>query len=153
MQRRKIGFISCSKSKKEGTYKAEELYDSSLFKAALNYCKKNYDEVYILSAKFGILELSDEIDNYDETLVGASQLDIKRWSNKVLLQLRDRYKKKQISSSDKFYFHTGKNYYKYLRPKIPNTCIFPIEEDKNIPRASIGFRMAWYKKEAESGSN
>ena len=64
----KIGLISCSKAKKDYLCPAEEMYsESNSFRLSLEYAKKICDEVFILSAKHGLLDLEDTIQPYDET--------------------------------------------------------------------------------------
>ena len=57
-----IAIVSCSKQKKvtDVPIPAEQLYNSTLFKKALA-CAKSLkpDEVYILSAKYYLVELTD----------------------------------------------------------------------------------------------
>lgn len=62
-----IAFVGCVKSKKDHPCKAEEMYTSDLFKKSLMYAKKA-DKVYILSAKYGLVELDEVILPYQETL-------------------------------------------------------------------------------------
>jgi len=53
---RALGLISCTKRKKDFPCKASEMYSASdLFRKAYAYCYKNYDNVAILSAKYGLL--------------------------------------------------------------------------------------------------
>ena len=53
---RRIALISCSKSKQNYPCPARELYaPSQLFSLSYQYAKKVADEVYILSARYGLL--------------------------------------------------------------------------------------------------
>ena len=78
-----IAFISCVKSKKIGNYEAKELYISDFFKKSLRYCIINYDKVFILSAKYGLLELNERIETYEMTLNNFSKDKKVVWSKKV----------------------------------------------------------------------
>lgn len=80
----------------------------TFFKRALSYCLKEYDAVYILSAKHGVLALEEVINPYNETLNGATKQYKKDWSDKVKKQLSDR------GIEGDFYFYCGRNYHTYL---------------------------------------
>ena len=55
---KKVTLISCVKKKLDLKSKAQDLYQSPLFKKNLAYAKQiNSDEIYILSAKYGLLKL------------------------------------------------------------------------------------------------
>ena len=112
----KIGLISCVKTKQNKTSIAEEMYISDLFKKSLKYSKKMYDKIYILSAKYGLIELTDIIDTYELTLNNQSNIFIKKWSYDVLLKLTN----KCDINNDIFYFHCGEKYRKYLIQKLKN---------------------------------
>jgi len=64
--------FSCTKGKKEvlGKVRAEELYTSDLFKKSLTYAKQltTPENIYILSDKYYLLPLDEEIEFYDVLL-------------------------------------------------------------------------------------
>ncbi len=67
----KIALISCVSKKltTKAKAKAKELYISTLFKLSLKFAFKiKSDNIFILSAKYGLLELEDEISPYNQTL-------------------------------------------------------------------------------------
>nr|WP_181741900.1 DUF6884 domain-containing protein [Thermoactinomyces mirandus] len=45
---------------------------STLFRKAFSCCKDCYDQIYILSAKYGLLKPDEEIESYDVTLYNMS---------------------------------------------------------------------------------
>ena len=66
---KRVALIACVKMKLPNKAKAEYLYTSPLFKGNLQFAKTlNPDEILILSAKYGLVELYDEIEPYDVTL-------------------------------------------------------------------------------------
>ena len=71
----------------------------------LRLSKKLSKKTYILSAKYGVLELSDVIDPYDLTLSNFSKNEKRDWKKMVL----EKAKKKKISFEN-CAFLTGKNY-------------------------------------------
>jgi hypothetical protein len=117
---RKIVLISCVSVKQEKPAKAEELYISPLFKYGLAYAKSlKPDKIYILSAKYGLVELDTIIAPYNVTLNHMSSQEIKDWSERVLSQM----KQKINLDSDQIIFLAGENYRKYLMSHIKHYSI------------------------------
>jgi cytoplasmic iron level regulating protein YaaA (DUF328/UPF0246 family) len=95
--------------------KAKDLYISTLFKKNLAYARRlNPDAIYILSAKYGLLDLETEIDPYNLTLNTMSASEIRSWSERVLQQLL----KVANLNDDHFIFLAGMKYRKYLLPHL-----------------------------------
>lgn len=133
---KKIVLISCVSQKLPCRAKAKDLYTSTLFKYNIKYAVSlNPDMIFILSAKYGLLELDDEIDTYDETLNTKSIKEIKTWADKLLNALRS----KTNLEKDEFIFLAGEKYRKYLSPEIKNYKI-PME------RLSIGRQLSFLKE-------
>jgi hypothetical protein len=104
--------LSCVKKKKSEPQEAQTLYDSDFFKKCLVYSKKyNPDYIFILSAKYGLLELTEIISPYEKTLNNMKSSDIEDWAKMVSEQLKN----KDVDINDtKFIFLAGDNYRKYL---------------------------------------
>lgn len=103
--------------------KAKDLYISTLFKLNIKYARKlNPDNIYILSAKYGLLDLEQEIEPYEQTLNTMPSNEVKQWASRVIDQI------KQISSVEEttFVFLAGEKYRKYLLPHITHSQI-PLE--------------------------
>jgi cytoplasmic iron level regulating protein YaaA (DUF328/UPF0246 family) len=114
---KKVTLISCVSKKLDFKSKAQDLYQSPLFKKNLAYAKQiNSDEIYILSAKYGLLKLNDHIEPYDKTLNKMNISEKKKWSNEIFQKLQ----KFEIISSTNFIFLAGENYRKYLVEKLPH---------------------------------
>jgi len=119
----KIVLISCVSQKLAHKAKVRDLYVSTLFKLNLKYANiLQPNEIYVLSAKYGLLDLEMEIEPYEKTLNNMKVSEIKEWANNVLQQLR------LITSleEDEFIFLAGDKYRKYLLPNINNISI-PLE--------------------------
>ena len=114
----KIVLISCSKNKKLGHHKARDLYSSTLFKFNLKYAQSIGDKVFILSAKYGLLDLDKEVDYYNETLNDKQANEIKIWTVKVITSLEN-----IIKSEDEIILLAGTKYRKYLMPYFINKGI------------------------------
>jgi len=83
-----IVLISCTKGKKKvlGKVRAEELYTSDLFEKSLTYAKQLTapENIYILSDKYYLLPLDEEIEFYDVLLEDKTD-----WGKKVIEQLSE----------------------------------------------------------------
>lgn len=113
----KIVLISCCSKKLNHPAEAKNLYVSSLFKKSLAYARKiNPDKIFILSAKYGLVDIEEKIDPYNVTLNKMSMGDIENWSRIVLEKLREKFN----LSNDEFIFLAGENYRKNLISEIKN---------------------------------
>jgi len=120
---KKIVLVSCVKSKRKYPAKAKDLYTSTLFQSNLQYAYQlKPDAIYILSAKYGLLDLDQIIAPYEMTLNTMTEAEKKNWSRIVL----DTLQKKANLKSDLFIFLAGKNYRKYLLPELAHYEI-PLE--------------------------
>lgn len=132
----RVVLISCVSKKRLVTSMAKEMYISPLFKGAYAYAKKlNADKIFILSAKYGLLEETDIIEPYNETLNKKKNSEIKCWSQKVIKQLS----LKTNLKSDDFVFLAGEKYRRYLVGEIEHVSI-PL---KGMP---IGKQLSFYKE-------
>jgi len=113
---RTVALISCVSKKCHKKSKTKDLYISTLFKKNMAYAKKiEVDEIYVLSAKYGLLKLDDKIEPYDLTLNKMKSYQKREWSSAVLEQLT----KLEDLESTNFIFLAGENYIKYLIEKLP----------------------------------
>ena len=115
-----IVFLSCGKTKAKHTCKASEMYQGDLFKKSFEYAKKlKPRKIYILSAKYKLLELEDVISPYELTLNTMNKQQQKKWAYDVYLQLKEKGQKiVQISDSQESLFSIssqGKSCYDVIR--------------------------------------
>jgi cytoplasmic iron level regulating protein YaaA (DUF328/UPF0246 family) len=119
----KVVLISCVSKKRSLKCRARELYVSPLFQKNLEYAQKLApDHIFILSAKYGLVELDDEIAPYDLTLNEMSELENRMWAKNVLRQLAT----KADLQNDLFVFLAGKKYRKNLQPHLGHVEV-PLE--------------------------
>ena len=107
----KIVLISCSKSKHKLPHKvkAEFLYSkSTLFSRSLEYAKlRQPDKIFILSAKYGLVDLEQELEWYEQRLSRYNDEENRRWAEKVIKQMQN----KMIDfENDEVIFLAGKDY-------------------------------------------
>lgn len=108
-----IVFISCTKKKQDHPCPAKKMYSASQwFKLAYSYAESlNPNEIFILSAKYGLLHTNDRIEPYEKTLVSEKDRQIRMWSKMVAEQI----KKEGINRNQTAIFLCGKNYRKYIQ--------------------------------------
>lgn len=84
-----IVFISCGKAKLDRDSKAIDLYVGRLFKKKLAYALRFYPDsnIYILSAKHGLIPGDQVISPYDQVLPERENDEVREWSNRVIAQL------------------------------------------------------------------
>jgi len=104
---RKIGLISCVKTKQDKPTAPKELYTSDYFEKMRSYAEQHHEDWWILSAKHGLLDPDgDAIEPYEETLSGARKATKQEWSEKVA----ERLEKEGLFSDDvTLVLHRGVN--------------------------------------------
>ncbi len=132
-----VGFVSCSKTKQTGEHAARDLYVSPLFKFAWGYASSHCDQVFILSAKHGVLRPTDPVSDYDVTLNDLSREERARWAREVITKIR-----RVIRVGDKLHFYCGKLYREdvILPLRTHHECTVPLEG------LSFGRQLRWYKE-------
>ncbi|MFB0920469.1 MAG: hypothetical protein QMB62_06255 [Oscillospiraceae bacterium] len=128
----KIALVSCSKSKQKYPCAAAEMYSPShLFSLSYAYAKKTAEKVFILSAKYGLLEENDHISPYEFTLKQLTHNRREDWAQYVIKQMSP----KCDIENDEFIILTGKDYYETLLPTLKHYSL-PLEH------LSMGQRMS-----------
>lgn len=113
--RRRVVLISCAKSKLNNPAKAKDLYISPQFQKSFAYANiLKPDAIFILSAKYGLVEPDQVISPYEKTLKNLSAAEKRAWAGSVLTSLRQHSDLK----SDLFIFLAGQDYRKYLLPEL-----------------------------------
>lgn len=114
---KKIVLISCGSSKLNKKAQAQHLYTGNVFRMTLQYAKAlNPDEIFIVSAKYGLVELTTELEPYDLTLKICTNNYVRSWAKMVIQSLSE----KTDLKTDHFIILTGNMYYKYLIGKMLN---------------------------------
>lgn len=118
-----VVLISCVKSKRENRSRAADIYVSDWFRKALAYARTlNPDQLFILSAKHGLLGLDQVIEPYEKSLKNMRIHDRRDWADRVLLDLR----RVTDLERDHFVFLAGYRYREFLLPAIKNYAV-PME--------------------------
>ena len=135
---KRIVLISCVSKKLPYKSKAKDLYTTSpWFKLSYKYAVSlSPDKIFILSAKYGLLNPEQEIEPYNETLNTKSTQEIKDWAQEVIIDL----KKQTDLGKDEFIFLAGTKYRKFLILHIKNYKI-PMQG------LTIGRQLSFLKKQ------
>lgn len=89
-----VFLIACSakKAQTQTAVPAVSLYQGQLFKAQLAYARTvlhaDDHQIFVMSAKYGLVPLWEPICSYNETLVGMPLVKRKQWAQQVYDQLR-----------------------------------------------------------------
>lgn len=133
----KIALIGCTSRKQDYSCPAIEMYTkSNYFNLKLDYCKKiNVDKIFILSAKYGLLESEAIIEPYNIHLKETSKDYRLKWSENLLTDLKE----KTDLENDEFIILAGNDYMKYLLEHIPNNY-------NPVKGLGIGRQMKFFKE-------
>jgi len=113
--KRKVILISCASQKRTQKSRVRDLYISTLFKLNLKYAEKlKPDDIYILSAKHGLLSMNQKVAPYNQTLKEMSATEVKSWSSKVLHQIN---KVSDIENTT-YIFLAGDRYRRFILPAL-----------------------------------
>ena len=130
-----VVLISCGKTKKDVMSDAEHMYQGDLFRKSLLYAKSlSPDSVFILSAKYGLLEFSDQIEPYEKSLKYMSLPDRRDWA----VGVKNRLDALTSLQEDRFIFLTGQVYGQYLTQYMKR-YEFP------LMGLQFGRQLAWLK--------
>ena len=130
-----VALVSCVSKKNKSPMPAGELYCSDLFEKMSAYAKKNADEWYILSAKYGLLSPDTVIAPYNQTLNNMSSQSRLEWGRKVANDL-----KQILTPGDHVIILAGEKYREHL--------VGPIRRmgcDITIPMEGLRFgeQLSW----------
>lgn len=117
----KIVLISCVSKKLPHRAKAKDLYISDLFVKSLAYAHAlQPDRIFVLSAKYGLVDIEQELDPYELTLNTMRAAEIRRWAEIVEEQMR----MNGIDfDNDEIVFLAGEKYRKYLMPSFGKASV------------------------------
>jgi len=117
---KRVVLISCASKKLPYAGLAKELYVSTLFQFGLRYAQTlKPDHIFILSAKYGLVELEQRLEPYDDTLNTKTNAEIRYWAVGVLRQLESKIDLK----ADIVIFLAGEKYRRHLVGQIKHTEI------------------------------
>jgi len=112
--------------------KAKDLYVGKIFRYRLKFALSlNPDKIFILSAKYGFINLHEEIEPYDMVLSNLSSVEIKQWLKRFLKKIKE----ETHIYYDEYTFLTGINNFDQMRAFFRSIQI-PTDNMFNIPELS-----------------
>ncbi len=112
----KVILISCTKSKRKYPCAARELYDPSpQFHKSLSYAEKITKNIYVISAKHGLISLDQFIEPYDYSLYDMTANEAHAWGVLVARQLCSLHD----FDNTEFVILAGEKYYLPLLQHLP----------------------------------
>ena len=140
-----ITLVSCGAQKVDGPIEAKDLYTGPLFIKSRKYAELISDTWFILSAKYGLLEIEKSVTTYDKTLNNMKKEEIKIWADRVFNELI-----KHIEPGDTIIFLAGKQYRDFLLDKVKKAgCIIDIP----MKGLRIGEQMQWLNEHTPPAGN
>jgi hypothetical protein len=138
-----VALVGCSKLKREGTHRARDLYKSPLFRKSLVYAEYVSKHVYILSARYDLLELNREVSDYDEHL-GDKPTDVRlAWAMRIIDELVEKH-----GCSLKITLLAGHLYTRPIKQALrASACRWTINEP--MQGLSVGERLRWLNERTD----
>ena len=144
----RIALIGCSKEKRtneKGCALARDLYVSPLFRAALAHAESiGFDAIYILSAKHGLVQLTDVLGDYDFTMAELDADDRAWWAHHILGFLERHHVPRFSHPNVELTVFAGALYVEPIRDQLPEwpgfTVVAPLEG------LQVGERLSWFKQ-------
>lgn len=138
-----IILISCCKDKLKNKAKAEDMYISEGFKLRLEYAKLcNPDSIFILSGKYGLLNLDTEIEEYNICLSEMDAHYQEEWADKVLSSLSSY----SDLEKDKFIILAEESYFKNLTAELKHYETPFFGKDKDAQKEWLKKKINYLKE-------
>lgn len=133
-----LTLIACCGAKLDRAAAARELYVSDLFRKSLAWANANSDRSMVLSARYGLVQMGEVIEPYDETLNDLRSTKRLEWANRVWASLVA-----HLQPADRVVILAGRNYREHLAPLLADAGVLV-----SIPLdgLGIGFQKQWLAK-------
>jgi hypothetical protein len=134
----RVALVGCGKAKRAEESTAAELYTGSLFRAAYGWAKANADEVFILSALYGLLNPEARVQPYEYKLSSVRKVDRHAWGSRVAGGLASAY----VGQDVELVFLAGEDY-------VAPVCRYaPRNWARSVPLEglTLGQRLAWFSQ-------
>ncbi len=93
---RNIGLVTCTRQKKQGVWPARELYKSDAFVKHLNFAEKTYNKTFIISGRYGLVDLDQQLPWYDRDLRQLTESEQEAWASFIVACLRQYMREEQM---------------------------------------------------------
>jgi hypothetical protein len=131
---RRIALISCGKTKRPEASPAADLYTSPLFRMSLRHAVQTCDDLFILSAKHGLVEPQAVLAPYNFTMADMTAAQRVAWGRAVAKRLGP-------LGNNTLVIYAGESYIEPIRRAAPTWKI-------EAPLAGLGLfeRLSWLKR-------
>ena len=122
----RLALVGCGKSKldDEFLHEAGELYTGTYFREVLEACRRVYADVFILSAKYGVIHPTARIRTYDVMLPWGLR---KPGADEVVARFRRRCTWSPgcgwVALGHKVDIHAGRNYARWFQNHNPENAV------------------------------
>ena len=134
----KVSLVGCWQLKLDVPAKARDLYRSSLFKSTLRYAESTSERTFIISAKYGLLELEQVIAPYEMRVADLPKLQRFLWAERVVddlvHRLGERIEVRLLSGSE------------YALPIRRALVERQMVVESPLHGLTIGYRLQWLKE-------
>lgn len=116
-----IVFVGCGVTKMKNPCKVKKMYAGNYFQTCLAYAQTftSQDNIYVLSAKYGVLPLEKVIEPYNKTLKDMTPQEKQDWKNMVIKQMENI----GINQDTPVTFICGKNYHSLFSDYFNNITL------------------------------
>jgi hypothetical protein len=146
----KVALVGCGARKQAGTHAARDLYTGSLFRAAFAHAERTADEVYIVSALWGLVAPDAQLESYNRTLDAYGKREREAWADRIVSALAERFAGLRVRIT----IYAGAAYALELEAAIRRNAYRPhLESFAHVPLEGLplGKRLAWFKAAREQG--
>lgn len=122
-----IVFVGCGVTKMKNACKVKKMYAGNYFQTCLAYAQTftTQDNIYVLSANYGLLPLEKVIEPYNKTLKNMTPKEKQDWKNMVIQQMESI----GINKDTEVVFICGKNYHSLFSDYFHN-IILPLPQQR-----------------------
>lgn len=143
MRSNRVVLVQCTNSKRDGTHRAANLYDTSTyFRKQRRYARAVADRWFIQSAEYGLVAPDAVVESYD-THAGALE-EPRAWARQIAAELSSRVGRGRVELLG------GSDYADPLRPELKARA-FDVAEP--LAGKKIGDRMKWLDGRVEEVLN
>ena len=134
-----IGLVGCSSMKRDDAAPARLLYASPLFRSALALAEARHEFVYIISAKYELVTLDQEIEPYEKTIADLAKEWRAVWGTRVWgsIMTRHRDQDRQVT------IYAGKEY----ASPIIRAGFHQATFQQPLARLQVGQRLRWLSEQ------
>lgn len=140
----RVALIGCGKSKRAEPCAARDIYTGQLFRAALAHAEATADRVFILSAKLGLVRLTEQVAPYNLKLSAFNKREREAWGSRAAGQLIA-----LVGTDIDVSVYAGRDYAQPVtaallsRRYAPRPVVIPVTQP--LEGLQVGQRLAWFK--------